>query len=158
MNSFLKSIVATVAAVIVCATASAQDAYYYEGEGFYIKANTRSDIRIGVTGDTKLASAKKNPMKIEVLFFDASQAHLEGYSAKKKDVADADFIINDAHTEMIVEDKGEGKEMMKAFHWANGDIKIEFTIADSQSPSGCKSVTFLLPNEQRKAMVKAVRR
>ena len=149
---------ASAAALLMSIGALAQDNFFYDGDGFYIKANKREDIRIGVKGDTKLATDKVNKNKIEVIFYDSDSSTPEGYSAKRKKVADADFIINDARTEMIVEDKGEGREMMKALLWANGDVKIEFTVEDKSTPRGYKYAVFTLPSEQRKAMTKAVRR
>ncbi len=137
-----------------CMTASAQGQYEYETTDFYIKASCRSDIRIGVKGGARLASPKGAKMEVNV--YDQSTSP-SGYSAMRKEVCDPDFVINDAKTEMMVEDKGEGRELLNALWWVNADAVFEVSLRDSTAANGLKTVEFVLPSAERKNFIRAIK-
>ncbi len=140
-------------ALAISASTNAQDKFSYEADGFYIKANTRADIRIGVTGDQKIAH-DDGEFKAEVEFF-RKDVVTEGYSAMRKEICDPDFIISDSEKEMMVEDDGEGREILRALIWNESDVIVTFSLQDGSTPNG-KGVSFVLPNDQRRAMVQAL--
>lgn len=137
----------------ISTSANAQDKFSYEADGFYIKANTRADIRVGVTGEQKIAH-DDGKFKAEVEFFRKDVA-TEGYSAMRKEICDPDFIISDSEKEMMVEDAGEGRELLRALMWNDSDVIISFSLQNDSTPRG-KGVSFVLPNDQRRAMVQAL--
>lgn len=156
MNHLLKATLGIVA-LAFATTAAAQDKYSYETDGFYIKANTREDIRIGTTNGAKLSSEELGGYKVDVKLIKLGTSP-KGYSQKVTEIADADFILNDDHTEMMVEDRGEGKEILRAIIWQKGDIGIRVFLADDSLPAGFKTVTITLPDAERQAMSKAITR
>ncbi len=154
MNISLK-VALSVTALTIATTAVAQDKFSYETDGFYIKANTREDIRIGTTNGAKLTSDEPGSYKVDVKLIKLA-ATPKGYSKKLTEIADADFILSDDHTEMMVEDRGEGREMLRALIWQKGDIGIKVFVADSSSTLGVKPVIITLPDAERQAMSKAI--
>ncbi len=154
MNLFLKAALGFTA-LTFATTASAQDKYSYETDGFYIKANTREDIRIGITNGAKLTSDEPGSYKVDVKLIKLA-ATPKGYSKKLAEIADADFILSDDQTEMIVEDRGEGKEILRALIWQKGDIGIKVFVANDSLPKGFEPVIITLPDAERQAMSKAI--
>lgn len=149
----MKKLALLAIAATACMAAAAQGQYEYETADFYIKASCRSDIRIGVKGDARLASPKG--AKMEVNIYDKTSP--SGYSAMRKEICDPDFVINDARTEMMVEDKGEGRELLNALRWINSDAYFEVTLQDPTAANGLKTVQFTLPDTERKNFTRAIR-
>ena len=154
MNIFLKAAL-SVTALAFATTAVAQDKFSYETDGFYIKANTREDIRIGTTNGAKLTSDEPGSYKVDVKLIKLA-ATPKGYSKKLAEIADADFILSDDHTEMMVEDRGEGKEILRALIWQKGDIGIKVFVANDSLPQGFKPDIITLPDAERQTMSKAI--
>lgn len=150
----IKKIAFAAIAAAACMTTAAQGQYKYETADFYIEASCRSDIRIGVKGDARLASPKGAKMEVNV--YDKSTSP-SGYSAMRKEVCDPDFVINDTKTEMMVEDKGEGRELLNALWWVNTDAVFEVSLRDSTAANGLKTVEFVLPSAERKNFIRAVK-
>ena len=156
MNKTFKAAL-SVMALAFATTAFAQDKFSYETNGFYIKANTREDIRIGTTNGAKLTSDEPGSYKVDVKLIKLA-ATPKGYSNKLTEIADADFILSDDHTEMMVEDRGEGKDFLRAIIWQNGDIGINVFVVNDSLPNGIKPVVITLPDAERQAMSKAITR
>lgn len=150
----MKKLAFAAMAAAACMTAAAQSQYEYETTDFYLRASCRSDIRIGVKGNARLASPKGAKMEVNVYDNTTSPS---GYSAMRKEVCDPDFVINDAKTEMMVEDKGEGRELLNALRWMNADAIIEVTLQDTTATNGLKTVEFVLPNAERKNFTWAIK-
>lgn len=151
-------------ATLLTAASAAQAPYYYETDNFYIRATGRDDIRIGVKNGLRLALSRKGEAKQEVKFYDAARVP-EGYSTGRDDVSDPDFIINDMRTEMIVEDRGEGRDLAYALWWLRGAVRIEVRVEDNeqaralspaQSSMGFRTVLFTLPDAERRALLKVI--
>lgn len=127
--------------------------FYYEADGIYIKATSRKDVCIGVTGGMRLSAGDK--YKTKVKFYDASQSE-DGYAAKQKPYTEPFFILNDTRTEMMVEDKDEGKDVIRCMSRVEGDVKVALLI--EQDGSNPKAVMWSIPSRVRKEMASKFKR
>lgn len=131
------------------ALAEAQDAFSFETDSFYVRANRRDDLRIGVRGDFRLV-ANSWQHKMEVNFYDAARLP-QGYTTGVRPLCDPDFIVNDNLTEMIVEDAGEGRMVGNALRYATGDVRVVVLIYDGRA-------AFTLPAREVKTLAEVLKR
>lgn len=123
--------------------------FYYEADGIYIKASDRKDVRIGVTDGGRLSAGDK------FKFYDASKSDA-GYAAKQKPYTEPFFILNDTRTEMMVEDKDEGKDVIRCMSRVEGDVKVALLIErDGFVP---KPVMWTIPSRVREEMASKFKR
>lgn len=137
------------AGIVAAASASAQDAFSFATDSFYVRANRRDDLRIGVRGDFRLV-ANSWQHKMEVNFFDAGRLP-DGYTTGIRPLCDPDFVVNDNLTEMIVEDAGEGRMVGNALRNATGDVKVVVLLHDGRA-------SFTLPARDVRTLAEVLKR
>lgn len=135
--------------IMTSALAEAQDAFSFETDSFYVRANRRDDLRIGVRGDFRLETNRMQH-KMEVNFYDAARLP-QGYTTGIRSLCDPDFVVNDNLTEMIVEDAGEGRMVGNALRNAAGDVRVVVVAHDGRA-------TFTLPAREVKALAEVLKR
>lgn len=129
--------------------AEAQDAFSFATDSFYVRANRRDDLRIGVRGDFRLV-ANSWQHKMEVNLFDAGRLP-DGYTTGIRPLCAPDFVVNDNLTEMIVEDAGEGRMVGNALRQATGGVKVVVLLHDGRA-------TFKLPAREARMLAEVLKR
>lgn len=135
--------------IAASATAEAQDAFRFETDSFYVRANRRDDLRIGVRGDHRLV-ANSWQHKMEVNIYDAGRLP-DGYTTGIRPLCNPDFVVNDNLTEMIVEDAGEGRMVGNALRQAAGGAKVVVLLHDGRA-------TFTLPAREARMLAEVLKR
>ncbi len=141
MNKFIA--VALFSLSSLFAAAQGDYLYSYEGDGFYVRLISASDLRIGSTSDMRFVTeeADDDEQKVEV---DVCKGlNVSGYSTANREINDADFFINDNGTEMMAETPRAARNFV--FYMGAGvktGVSLKVYVANSQAASG-RSVKYL---------------